>query len=216
MPRALWKRGRPRSAGAVEREHPLEVGEKLRQPHPQEVVRPPPGCRLLLLVRVAITERVVSVKGLEVEIEDGELQLMGPKPSRLIRRREFQALAEEEKNVRRLRDQPLPHLQDRRCEGRSRDAAGGEDLENRWHAPGLRQDRHVVVVRTGFLECQADELTASLDAGPVIELVGHQRAVCASRSGRRSGARPCGGVSRGVAGSSATRPGSGRRDPAGC
>jgi hypothetical protein len=72
------KRGahEPRSACAVEGEYALEIRQEFRQPYAQEIAGPPPGRRLLLLVRVAVAERVVGVKTLEVKIEDSELQLM--------------------------------------------------------------------------------------------------------------------------------------------
>src|SRR5262249_39402476 len=38
----------------------------------------------------------------------------------------------------------------------------------------MGQYRHVAVVHAGFFQRQAHELAAPLDAGPVIELVGHE------------------------------------------
>src|SRR5712671_99802 len=187
----------PRPARTVKFEDALEVAEKFRQAHCQKILRAPLCCRLLFFVGIAIAERVMGVEDLRVEIEDGELQLMGPQPAWFIRRRETQSRAQEQQDIRRLRDELRAGLEDRRGKWRARDVSAFEYSQNCGHAAALRlwQDGHIDVAGAGFFQREAYEFTASLDARPVIELVGHKRfspgaepKQCGTRPTRESGA----------------------------
>ena len=117
----------------------------------------------------------MGVKDLQVEIQDGELQLMRPQPAQLIRRREAQSAAQVQQDIRRLRDELRADLEDRRRKGRPLDVSGFEYLQNGGHAPAFRlwQHGHIDVPGAAFLQRKAYEFTASLNAGPVIKLVHH-------------------------------------------
>ena len=67
---------------------------------------------------------------LDDEIGEGELELMRPQASRVALRREAMALAEEQQDVRRLPDEALAGLEERRRERRTRDRLAVEQCEH--------------------------------------------------------------------------------------
>src|SRR5256885_12170767 len=138
----------PGPTRTVKFEDTLEVAEKLRHAHGQEVLRAPLGCRLLFLVGIAVSEGVMGMKNLQVEIQDGELQLMRPQPARLIRRREPQAAAQVQQDIRRLRDELRADLEDRRRKGRPLDVSGFEYLQNGGHAAAFRSEEHTAELQS--------------------------------------------------------------------
>src|SRR5438132_5313853 len=109
----------PRPARAIQLEHALEVAEELRQTHGEEVPGAPLRLRLLLLVRVAVAERVVGVEDLDVEIEDRERKLMRPESPWLVPRRELQRAAEKQQDIRRLGDELPAGPENRGRKGRA-------------------------------------------------------------------------------------------------
>ena len=79
----------------------------------------------------------MGAENLLVEIEDRELQLMGPEPPRRIARGEPECVAEEQEDVRRLGDGLPAGFENRHRERGARDAARGESREDRRHAAAL-------------------------------------------------------------------------------
>jgi hypothetical protein len=117
----------------------------------------------------------MGVVDLDEEVGHGQLQLVGPQPPCRIARGQAQPPTEEEKDVRRLSDDLPAGAQERRRERRAFEVLVVQDPGHRRHAAaaGLGLQGHVDVVGRGFLERQADEFAAPLDAGPVVELVAH-------------------------------------------
>src|SRR5438876_232738 len=105
---------------------------------------------------------------------------MRPEPPRLARRGETVAIAEEQQDVRGLADEEATRLEERRRKRRPLGLLVAEQREHR----ALVVARDVDIVGAGLFERQAHELAASLDGGPVIELVAHgssQSVVCSSQ-----------------------------------
>src|SRR3977135_2325226 len=70
--------------------------------------------RFLVLVIEIAAQRMMRVVGLPDEIGDGELDLVDPKPLRLVFRSEVVAVAEIEQDGGGLADQDISVLQERR------------------------------------------------------------------------------------------------------
>ena len=141
----------------------------------KEIAAAPPGFRLLLLIIQPAADGVMGVVDLEHEVGEGELQLMGPQLAAGIARREPEPRPEKQEDVRGLSDEPAAGFQKRRRKRGTREFGAVEELDQRRHAAALLfgQERDIKVFGRGFLQCQAHEFTASLYAGPVIELVNH-------------------------------------------
>src|SRR5206468_9393770 len=99
------------------------------------------------------------------------LKLVRPQSSRRRRRRQTMALAEEQEDVRGLRDNELPRLEKRRRKRRSRNALVVETREHQIFAVVRASD--IDIARTGFLERKPDEFAASLNRRPIVQFVGH-------------------------------------------
>jgi hypothetical protein len=106
------------------------------------------------------------------QIGDGELNLMRFEPTRLVGGNETVTRRQIEQNVRRLTDDEVPRFQEGRGEGLQR-ACRTKRLHHRRDSPAARlgQSSHIEIRRGGLLEREADELAATGDARPVIELV---------------------------------------------
>ena len=113
---------------------------------------------------------MVGVVRFDHQIGDGELDLVGPQLRGFRLRRQAVTFAEIEQDVGGLPDQPPAVAQEGRGEGRRGDVAAVPQAQQRL---GAVLARHVDIVGTGFLQRQADEFAAPLDAGPVVKLVGH-------------------------------------------
>jgi hypothetical protein len=105
------------------------------------------------------------------QIGDRELQLVRPQLPVFGLRREAVPPAEVEQNVRGLRDDELPSLEEWRSERRILLARTGHHCEQPLLAASLARD--IDKVRTDILQRQPDEFTPALDVRPVIELVAH-------------------------------------------
>jgi hypothetical protein len=79
---------------AILLQHALEITQEFRHAIAPEVVGAPLRRRLLLLIIEPARDRMVGVVNLDDEIGDGELELMRPKPSLFVARRQIQARAE--------------------------------------------------------------------------------------------------------------------------
>src|SRR5262249_53406690 len=110
----------------------------------------------------------MRVKNLLIQVEYGELQLMRPKPCLLIRRPQPQPIAEKQKDIRRLSDVRPADAENRWRKWRTTQALAFEYLEDRRHAAALLfgQKRYIDVSDAGFLEREAHEFGASLNARP--------------------------------------------------
>ena len=86
----------------------LEVTQKLWQPLGCEILGAPLGFALLIFVIQAAANRMMAVVNHGDSIGDGELELMRPKAASVLFRRESEARAEEEENVRSLAMTSLP------------------------------------------------------------------------------------------------------------
>src|SRR5579859_6962239 len=161
----------------IELEDALEVSKEFRHPHPKEILGAPFGRRPLFLIGVAVAQRVMRAKNLDIEIEDGQYQLVRPEPSLLIRRREFQTLAEEQQDVGGLSDVAPAGAEDRRSKRRTPHAPGFEYLEYGRHTSAVRcrHKGHIDVPSSALFQREAYEFAASLNARPVIERVVHGR-----------------------------------------
>ena len=111
---------------------------------------------------------MVRVMNLDDKIGDGELELMCPKRSCLIARRQIQARAEIKEDIRGLRDDELAGLEEWRRKGRPRAACVVDDFHHRCHARFAFVADDVDIVGARFFECQPDELAATLDRRPII------------------------------------------------
>jgi len=80
----------------------VEIAKESRQAVHTEFLRATPRLGLLFLVVQATAERVMGVVNLHDEVRDGELQLGAPPLAGRIARGKFQAIAEKQKDVRRL------------------------------------------------------------------------------------------------------------------
>src|SRR5690242_11607029 len=155
-------------------QHPFEIAEVFWRPRFHKVGGA--GTRFLALIFVieATGYWMVGVVNLVHKIGDRELQLVGPQPARLVRRRQAVMSAEIEQNVGGLADDQLLRLQEGRRERQMLDALAAEQAHHRSLATGL--PRNVYVFGPRFLQRQSDELAAPLDAGPIIELISHAAA----------------------------------------
>jgi hypothetical protein len=115
---------------------------------------------------------MVDVVRLGDGIHDGELQRVREIPLRLVLRTEM-AVAEEEQDVRGLRDRLAPCNEEWRREGRAPRVLHEAHHRRDAAAFFLGKARDVDVVRAAFLEREAHELAASLDLGPVVQKVFH-------------------------------------------
>ena len=113
----------------------------------------------------------MRVMGLDDQVGDGELDLVCPQAIGVALRCQAVTAAEIEKDVGALADQHSPGLQERRGEGGAGRVGAVEESHHPVHAAGLAAD--VDIVGSGFLEGEADELAAALDARPVIKLIAH-------------------------------------------
>ena len=148
---------------AILLQHALEIAEEFRHAIAPEILGAPLRRRLLLLVIEPARDRMVRVVDLDDEIGDGELELMRPKPSRLVARRQIQARAEIEQDIRGLRDDELAGFEERRRKRRPRAALVVDDFHHRRHAGFAFAARDIDIVGAGFFQRQPDELAASLD-----------------------------------------------------
>jgi hypothetical protein len=151
----------------------FEIRQELRQPVLQKIRRAALGFATLILVVEIDRDRVMRVMGLDHEVRDRELQLMGPQPHRLVARRKPLACAEVEQDVGGLADHELAALEERRRERRMLDAPAVEQLHHRGHAGSTRLARDVDVIGAALFEREAHEFAASLDRGPVVKLIAH-------------------------------------------
>src|SRR5690349_311867 len=118
---------------------------------------------------------MMRVEDFDIEIEDGERELMGPDAPGCIARREVEAGPEKHQDVRRLRDALPAGLEHWHCEGRALALRLEHALDRRVAAAiRLVQAGHVGIVSAAFLQCQTNEFAAALDAWPVVELVVHR------------------------------------------
>ena len=115
---------------------------------------------------------MMGVVNLQYEIGDRELQLVHPEPARFRFRREAMAGSEIEQDVGGVADHELAGFQERRCKGR-RPALRLHHLQHCVDA--ARPARDVDIRGARFFQRQPHEFTATLDFGPVIELIGHRR-----------------------------------------
>ena len=132
--------------------------------------------RLARVERKDVLDWLMGVVDLDQEIGDRELQLVRPQPARRIARYEVEAWAEIEQDVRGLANQEPSGLEKRRRERRALDISSFEEPLHRRYAAAFRfrHQRDIDVVRAGVLERKAHVLAATLDAGPVVELVDHR------------------------------------------
>ena len=114
---------------------------------------------------------MVGVVNLVYKIGDRELQLVGPQPAPLVRRRQAVMSAEIEQDVGGLADDQFLHLEERRRERQVPGAFVAEQAHHRSLAARLPGDVHIFGAR--FLQGQSDKLAAPLDPGPIIEFVTH-------------------------------------------
>ena len=191
-------------AFAVRRDDALEIAKEFRQALLQEIPRARRAPRAFDPRNIGLSrDRMMGVMDFGDKVRDRKLELMRPEPAGFPRWREPVAGAQEQQDVRGLADQQAAGLQKGRSEGRRRDLAAVEKAE---HGARFPVSRHVFILDTGLFERQAHELAASLDGGPVIELVtlrhralpwrhaaraaeSRRKATSAGRS-RRSRARP--------------------------
>ncbi len=103
-------------AGRIALQHPFEIADIFRRSRFQKVSGA--GLRFLALVFVieAAGYRMMGVVSLVHKIGDRQLQLMGPQPARLVRRRQAVVIAEIEQDVGGLTDDQIPGFQERRRE----------------------------------------------------------------------------------------------------
>src|SRR5262245_54963586 len=125
----------------------------------------------------------MGVVNLFDKVRDRELQLMRPQPARLVLGRETMARAEIEQDVRGLADQEPASLQERRRERRIFLALAFEQRHDRTVA-ALPPAVHVVGAR--LLEREPDVFAASLDLGPIVELIAHGSVSVSPNRRRRS------------------------------
>ncbi|EGE61051.1 hypothetical protein RHECNPAF_1260029 [Rhizobium etli CNPAF512] len=153
-------------------QHTLEIAQILRNALADKGRRA--GLRLLLLVFVISShvDRVMSVVHLRDEVGDGKLQSVGDMTKALVLGRKPQPRAEIKQDVGDMRDYQLAILQEGWREGNMRFAFAFHDIEHgTGAAAGLTGD--VDVIGAGFLQRKPDEFTATLDAVPIIKLIGH-------------------------------------------
>src|SRR5215468_3492254 len=82
--------------------------------------------------------------------------------------------AEEQQNVRRLANDELAALEEWRREWRMVDALAIKHSHHRGHtAASIRLARDINVAFAKLFEHQADELSASLNGGPIVQLIPH-------------------------------------------
>ena len=112
------------------------------------------------------------------EIRERQLELVHEQASGAIARREAMPFSDEEEDVRRLRNEHAAGLEER---WRERGTGKARIVEDRLHALHAGLAARDVDVRCGrFLEGETHELAASLDGGPVEELVAHRRLASAA------------------------------------
>src|SRR5690606_16658757 len=116
----------------------------------------------------AARDRVMRVVRLLDEVGDGELELVGPEPARLVRRGKAVPAAKIEEDVRGLADEEPAGLEKGWCEGRALDPAAVEEAQHRAHAAA--PPRHIDIVGAGILEREANELAPPLYLRPVVKL----------------------------------------------
>src|SRR5262245_28968994 len=151
-------------------QHPLEIAEIFLRPPLPEFRRIAVRFLALVFVVERRPDRVVGVVNLLDEVRDGELQLMGPQPPRLVLGREAMARTEIEQDVRGLADQEPASLEERRRERRVFLALAVEQRHDRTIS-ALAPNVEVIGAR--LLEREPDVFAAPLNLGPVIELIAH-------------------------------------------
>ena len=140
------------------------------------------GLFALIPVVEVVRNRVMGIVHLGDQIGDGQLQLMGPKTPRLARRRQSVPAAEEEQDVGGLADHQLAGLEEGRCERRFMEPPAVHQAQ---HAVQVAS-RHIDVVRTRFLQGQANEFATPLDRRPVMKLVSHDGTLMVASAGGAS------------------------------
>ncbi len=174
----------------IVREHPAEIAEELGQPMLDEILRPHRGLGFLIFVIQAARDRVMRIVNLDDEVGHRQLQLMRPEPARVVARREAVPRAEKQQDVRRLPDDLLTRLQERRRERQACHRVAFQQPRHRRHAHPLarRFARDVDVFGFGRLEREPDEFAAALNVRPVVKLVAHAalRVRCVTCDIRRS------------------------------
>src|SRR5262249_43832556 len=133
--------------------------------------------RLLALILVVERggDRMVGVVDLLHEVRNRKLELVGPKPSGLVFRRETVPRAEIEQDVGGLGDQELAGLEERR---RKRRMVLPFAFEHRNDRVVAALARDVDIVSARLFEREPDVFAAALDLGPVVELVAHGLPPC--------------------------------------
>src|SRR5690349_10109085 len=127
---------------------------------------------------------MMGIVNLFDKVRDRELKLMRPEASRLILGREAMTRPQIEEDVRSLADQEPASLQERRSKWPIFFALAFEQRHDRTVA-SLPPD--VAVIGTRRLEREPDVLAASLDLGPIVELISHGGSPChrTAAEGRR-------------------------------
>src|SRR5215468_984974 len=157
-------------AAGVARQHVLEIAEKFRRPLFEKTARAPFGFRTLILVVEPAGDGVVAVVNLNQKIGDRQLQLVCPQAGRILARCQSVAGADEEQDIRGLRDDLLTCFEERRRKGRGLEPGSIELLEQWRYA---RTAGYIGVGDAGLLERQANEFPAALNVRPIIKLIGH-------------------------------------------
>src|SRR5271165_860550 len=113
----------------------------------------------------------MRIVDLDDEVRNRELQLVSPPPACHALRCELKPRAEKLQNIRGLPDQEPPGLQYWGREGRRVRAV----VQHAHHGgnPGTMAGfaRDIDIPRGAFFERQSHEFTATLDRGPIVELV---------------------------------------------
>ena len=112
----------------------------------------------------------MGVMRFDDQVGERELELMRPQSPRLGLGREVVAFAEEQQDVRGLRDKALAGLEEWRRKGRICDVAL-EQCEHARFAFGGTGD--IDVTCASLFEREPHKFAASLNRSPVIELVAH-------------------------------------------
>jgi hypothetical protein len=162
-----------------------------------ERLRPAQRFRFLVLVIEIATQQMMRVVGLSDEIGDGELNLMDPKPLCFVSRSEVVTVAEIKQDGGGLANQDISIPQERRRKRRIGDVVSLQKSHEGLLAAACinRVTGYVDVVRACLFQCQPDELAAPLNAGPVVEFIGHAQTPCAAADSvslrQYGGASPC-------------------------
>src|SRR5262252_6379071 len=128
----------------------------------------------------------MRVMDLDHEVGDRKLQLMRPQSSGVIARSKPMTHTEEEKDVRRLADDERAALEERWRKRGMLDAFAVKECHHRWHGATLIWlARHIDIALASLFEREADEFTAPLNCGPIVQFIPHdvqRSAACRSIS----------------------------------